>query len=86
MKQEDLNCVSCLHDNAELDCDYYDNDWEQKEKYYWQTADGDYIAVDDLEDSHIINIVIKFGKDKLISNGYMRIVVKFNIIRKDRGF
>lgn len=58
----------------------------EDEKYYWKTIDGKLIKVDDLEEEHIINIVIKFGKDKLIQNGYKNIVDKFYAIRIKRNF
>lgn len=57
-----------------------------REKYYWRTQDGVYIPVDKLEDSHIINIVFKFGKDRLERTGHCLVVEKFNKIRKERGF
>jgi len=59
---------------------------EAAEKYYWKTATGDLIPVDELDSNHIKNIVFKFGKDKLYFNGYSRIVKKFDDIRKIEQF
>ena len=59
---------------------------KREERYYWETQDGQFIPVDELTDLHIVNIVIKFGKDKLYSLGHERIIEKFNELRKESGF
>jgi len=56
------------------------------ERYYWETQDGQFIPVDELTDLYIVNIVIKFGKDKLIALGHNLIIDKFNELRKTSGF
>ena len=56
------------------------------ERYYWETQDGKFIPVDELTDLHIVNIVIKFGKDKLSDLGHSRIIEKFDELRKISGF
>ena len=56
------------------------------ERYYWETQDGQFIPVDELTDLHIVNIVIKFGKDELIALGHSRIIDKFNELRKENSF
>ena len=71
---------------GEDDEDCYADDWQDDEKYYWHTAEDKYIPVDELTDKHIINIVFKFGKDKLEKIGYHRIVEKFNNIRIQKQF
>jgi len=59
---------------------------KRRERYYWETHDGHFIPVDDLDDKYIVNIVIKFGKDYLAENGYRRIIEGFNTVRKASNF
>lgn len=59
---------------------------KRSERYYWETQDGTFIPVNELSDLHIVNIVIKFGKDQLYALGHERIVDRFNELRKLRGF
>lgn len=83
MTAEDVEFYGSAYDFNEDD--YFDDELAN-EKYYWKTADGQLIKVDELEESHIINIVIKFGKDKLNQSGYKNIVNRFEEIRKKRNF
>ena len=83
MTGEDAEFYGSAYDFDEDD--YFDDDLAN-EKYYWKTADNKIIKVDDLEESHIINIVIKFGKDKLNQSGYKNILNRFEEIRKKRNF
>ena len=59
---------------------------KRHEKYYWETQDGQFIPVDKLTDLHVVNIVIKFGKDYLSTRGYNRIIERFNWLRKESNF
>ena len=59
---------------------YNEESWKDDEKYYWRTKDGEYIKVDDITNEHLVNIVLKFGKDKLENNGYYSLVKRFNKI------
>ena len=59
---------------------------KRSEKYYWETQDGQFIPIDELTDLHVINIVIKFGKNYLFAHGHNRIVEKFDELRKASGF
>ena len=70
------------------DNEYYEFEEEDEEvyelgKYYWKTEKGKLIKVDDLEKSHIENIVIMFGTSQLKKKGYQNIVDMFNKIRKE---
>ena len=59
---------------------------KRNEKYYWKTQDGQFIPVDELDNKHIVNIVIKFGKNYLSSCGHNLIIEKFNQLRKENNF
>lgn len=59
---------------------------KRSERYYWETQDGQFIPVNELTDLHIVNIVIKFGKDQLYALGHERIIERFNELRKTKGF
>ena len=52
-------------------------------KYYWRTEKGRLIKVDDLEKSHIENIVVMFGTSQLKKKGYQNIVDRFYEIKKE---
>lgn len=80
MLSEDVEGLEDLYNNE------YDLNDLENEKYYWKTKDNTFIPVDSLDENHIINIVIKFGKDKLNNHGYKNIVKKFNEIRKKEKF
>lgn len=56
------------------------------EKYYWEKEDGTLIPVHELTDLHICNIVMKFGKDRLIAMNHSIIVDKFNELNKVHKF
>lgn len=58
----------------------------RNEKYYWETQDGQFIPVYELTELHIVNIVVKFGKDKLSRLGHNRIIEKFNNLREEKEF
>lgn len=59
---------------------------KRNEKYYWETQDGQFIPVDKLTDLHVVNIVIKFGKDYLSTRGYNCIIERFEKLRKESNF
>lgn len=49
----------------------------KEEKYYWQKEDGTFVPVHELTDSHLCNIVMKFGKQRLESMGHAVIAERF---------
>ncbi len=57
-----------------------------EERYYWQTQEGQFIPVDELTDLHVVNIVIKFGKNYLSSHKHNLIIERFEKLRKESGF
>jgi hypothetical protein len=74
-----------MYENWELSLDEEakeKDNYKEKELYYWETKDGEYIKVDDLEERHLKNIVYKFGKDLLNNRGYRNIVIRFEKILK----
>ena len=58
----------------------------RNEKYYWETQDEQFIPVDKLTNLHIVNIVVKFGKDYLSSHGHNNIIERFNKLREESDF
>lgn len=47
------------------------------EKYYWETADGTLIPKHKLDNEHVCNIVMRFGKENLRLSGHATIVKRF---------
>ena len=45
-----------------------------EEKYYWKNKDGELIPKHELSDYYVCNIVMRFGKEWLMSNGHEVIV------------
>jgi hypothetical protein len=68
------------------DVDDYDDDYNKFElgRYYWKTKEGKLIKVDDLEESHIRNIVIMVGSINLAKQGYKNIVDRFKKLERER--
>lgn len=56
------------------------------EKYYWKKEDGTMVPVHELTNSHICNIVMKFGKDRLREIGHSVIADKFEKLNREYKF
>ena len=53
-----------------------------EEKYYWENKDGELIPKHELSDYYVCNIVMRFGKEWLLSNGHEVIVDRFEKMNK----
>ena len=56
------------------------------ERYYWKKEDGTMVPVHELTNSHICNIVMKFGKDRLREMGHSVIADKFENLSREYKF
>lgn len=59
---------------------------ERKELYYWEDSKGQFIPKDELSDLYVCNIVMKFGKNWLNSNGHSVIVQRFEDLNSEYRF
>lgn len=59
---------------------------KSKEKYYWETEQGEFIPVQELTDLHVCNIVALFGKKWLKANGYINIADRFENLNQKYSF
>lgn len=53
----------------------YDNYCDNR---YWKAENGEWLLVDSLSSNQLFDIVVQFGKDKLIEMGYQNIVDRFD--------
>lgn len=58
----------------------------KEELYYWKDSKGNLVPKHELSDSHVCNIVMKFGKTWLQENGHNVIVKRFEDLNKEYNF
>lgn len=58
----------------------------KNEKYFWENAKGELIPKHEISDYYVCNIVMKFGKDWLVSHGHQVIVDRFERLNKEHKF
>lgn len=63
-----------------------DEEKMNNEKYYWTDSKGNKIPKHELDNYHLCNIVMKFGKNWLSENGHVTLVRRFEEMNREHNF